>query len=119
VSKTSKISFAPEQDQPVRYMERTRNYYLGLGYDNPYVWAHFIDVPFTPLKKLLSRFVLALVTTVVPFDSSKGSQGQSALYNSIAKLYLPYQQSIAGEVDLRIAHVGIDCKHANMEDGNC
>lgn len=119
MSKTSELEFAAEQDQPVRYMERTRNYYLGLGYDNPYVWAHFIDVPFTPLKKPLSRSVLTLVTTAVPFDSSKGPQGQGAPYNSIAKFYRPYQQSIAGEVDLRIAHVGIDRQHANMEDGNC
>ena len=51
MSKTSELIFAPEQDQPIRYMDRTRSYYLGLGYENPYVWAHYIDVPFTPLKK--------------------------------------------------------------------
>lgn len=39
--KTSELEFAAEQDQPVRYIERTRSYYLVLGYDNPYVWAHY------------------------------------------------------------------------------
>ena len=28
----AEIRFAPEFDQPVRYMLRTRSYYLGLGY---------------------------------------------------------------------------------------
>ena len=117
--KTSELEFAPEQDQPVRYMERTRSYYLGLGYENPYVWAHYIDVPFSPLRKPLAQSVLSLITTAVPYDSDKGPQGQGAPYNSTAKFYQPYQQSIEGEIDLRIAHVGIDRKNANMEDSNC
>ena len=119
MSKTSELEFAPEQDQPVRYMERTRSYYLGLGYENPYVWAHYFDVPFAPLKKPLAQSVLGLITTAVPYDSNKGPQGQGAPYNSTAKFYQPYQQSTEGEVDLRIAHVGIDRKNANMEDSNC
>lgn len=119
MSKTSELEFAPEQDQPVRYIERTRSYYLGLGYENPYVWAHYVDVPFTPLKKPLAQSVLGLITTAVPYDSDKGPQGQGAPYNSTAKFYEPYQQSIEGKVDLRIAHVGIDRKNANMEDSNC
>ena len=117
--KTSELVFAPEQDQPVHYMERTQKYYLGLGYENPYVWAHYIDVPFSPLKKSLAQSVLALITTAVPFDSDKGAQGQGAPYNAKAKFYQPYQQSIEGDIDLRIAHVGIDRKNANMEDSNC
>ena len=56
----AEIRFAAEFDQPVRYMLRTRSYYLGLGYENPYVWAHYIDAPFAPLKKLLSASRLAL-----------------------------------------------------------
>ena len=119
MSKTSEFEFAPEQDQPVRYIERTRSYYLGLGYENPYVWAHYIDVPFSPLKKPLTQSVLGLITTAVPYDLDKGPQGQGAPYNSTAKFYQPYQKSIEGKVDLRIAHVGIDRKNANMEDSNC
>jgi hypothetical protein len=115
----SELTFAPELDQPVRYIERTRNYYLGLGYDNPYVWAHFIDTPFTPPVKPLNQSVVGLITTAVPFDPDKGPQGQGAPYNAAAKFYQPYKKSIAGDVDLRIAHVGIDRKNANMEDMNC
>ena len=34
--------FAPDYDSPLEYMRRTREYYLALGYDNPYRWAHYI-----------------------------------------------------------------------------
>ena len=119
MSKTSELVFAPELDQPVRYMERTRSYYLGLGYENPYVWAHYIDAPFTPLKKPLNQSILGLITTAVPFDASKGNQGPGAPYNAAAKFYQPYQHSIDGDIDLRIAHVGIDRNNANMEDMPC
>ena len=119
MSKAFELVFAPELDQPVRYIERTRSYYLGLGYDNPYAWAHYIDVPFSPLKKPLHQSVLGLITTAVPFDSTKGNQGPGAPYNAAAKFYQPYQKSVDGDIDLRIAHVGIDRKNADMEDANC
>ncbi len=117
--KTSELIFAPEQDQPVRYIERTRSYYLGLGYENPYVWAHYGDVPFSPLQKPLAQSVLGLITTAVPYDPNKGDQSQGAPYNAAAKFYQPYQQSLNRDIDLRIAHVGVDRQNANMEDSNC
>jgi len=119
MSKTSELIFAPEQDQPIRYIERTRSYYLGLGYENPYVWAHYGDVPFCLLQKPLSQSVLGLITTAVPYDPNKGSQGQGAPYNAAAKFYQPYQQSLNRDIDLRIAHVGVDRQNADMEDSNC
>jgi len=119
MSKASELVFAPEQDQPVRYMERTRSYYLGLGYENPYVWAHYGDVPFSPLQKPLAQSVLGLITTAVPYDPNKGDQSQGAPYNAAAKFYQPYQQSLNRDIDLRIAHVGVDRQNANMEDSNC
>jgi hypothetical protein len=119
MTKNSELIFASELDQPVRYIERTRNYYLGLGYETPYVWAHYPDVPFSRLKKPLNQSTLALVTTAVPFDPSKGLQGPGAPYNASAKFYEPYSRSINDDMDLRIAHVGIDRRNANMEDANC
>jgi hypothetical protein len=119
MTKNSELLFAPELDQPIRYIERTRNYYLGLGYETPYVWAHYSDVPFTPLSKPLNQSVLGLVTTAVPFDASKGPQGSGAPYNAAAKFYEPYSRSVDEDPDLRIAHVGIDRRNANTEDVNC
>jgi hypothetical protein len=90
-----------------------------LGYDNPYTWAHYIEVPFAPLQKPLNQSVLGLITTAVPYDPDKGLQGPGAPYNAAAKFYQPYQNSVAGDIDLRIAHVGIDRKNANMEESDC
>ena len=119
MAKHSELLFAPELDQPVRYIERTRNYYLGLGYETPYVWAHYLDVPFTSLQKPLDQSILGLVTTAVPFDASKGPQGPGAPYNAAAKFYDPYIYPINENADLRIAHVGVDRLNANMQDSNC
>jgi hypothetical protein len=47
----------------VRYIDKTREYYAGEGYAKPYRWAHFDDIPFTPLTKPLGRCRVGLVTT--------------------------------------------------------
>ena len=47
----------------VRYIDKTREYYIGEGYANPYRWAHFDDIPFTPLAKPLAECTVGLVTT--------------------------------------------------------
>lgn len=65
---------SPETAAPVPYMERTRNYYRALGYDNDYVWAHFDDVPFARLTKPLAQTRIALVTTAGPPDRSNRDQ---------------------------------------------
>jgi hypothetical protein len=74
--------FAPEFDAPIDYMRRTRDYYLALGYDNPYRWAHYTDAPFAPLRKPLKDSTLALITTAAPYQPDKGDQGPGALYNA-------------------------------------
>ena len=50
----------------VGYIERTRDYYAAQGYEKPYRWAHFADVPFAPLPKPLAECRVALVTTARP-----------------------------------------------------
>ena len=47
----------------VRYIDKTREYYRGEGYDKPYRWAHFDDIPFARLAKPLSACRVGLVTT--------------------------------------------------------
>ncbi len=47
----------------VSYMDRSREFYAAQGYDKPYQWAHYDDVPFTPLKKQLAQTRIGLVTT--------------------------------------------------------
>lgn len=57
-------------EAPIRYMERTRNYYRALGYDNDYVWAQHDTSPFTRLAKPLGECKVALITTAGPPDRS-------------------------------------------------
>ena len=47
----------------VRYIDKTREYHRGEGYSTPYRWAHFDDMPFTPLPRPLARCRVGLVTT--------------------------------------------------------
>jgi hypothetical protein len=105
-------------DEPIAYLQRTRDWYLALGYGNPYVWAHYAEVPFQALRKPLAESVLTLVTTAAPYQPDKGAQGPGAPYNAAAKFYVPYSGDTAQDHDLRIAHVAIDRKHTSMEDSN-
>ncbi len=109
-------NFSPEDDVPVRYMQRTRDWYLALGYDNPYLWAHYLDVPFQPLAKPLAQTTVALITTAAPYQPDKGKQGPGSAYNAAAKFYAVYAGESAQDHDVRIAHVAIDRKHTSMED---
>lgn len=103
-------------NQPISYMQRTRDWYLALGYGNPYRWAHHHDVPFQPLAKPLDQCTVALITTASPFDPAKGNQGPGAPYNAAAKFYQVYSGDTSQDHDLRISHVAIDRKHTSMTD---
>jgi hypothetical protein len=108
------IAHAPEA--PIDYMRRTRDWYLALGYDNPYQWAHFRNVPFQPLRKPLGHSRVTLITTAAPYQADKGDQGPGAPYNAHAKFFSVYSGDTATDHDLRIAHVAIDRKHTSMQD---
>lgn len=105
-------------DLPIRYIDRSRAYYLALGYDNPYRWAHNREVPFTPLDTPLTRSRVSLITTAAPFKPDAGDQGPWAPYNASAKFTEVYSMPIDPPPDLRISHVGYDRKHTSAEDIN-
>jgi D-proline reductase (dithiol) PrdB len=112
------LGFASDEDVPIPYMTRTRDWYLALGYGNPYRWAHYAEVPFTPLAKPLAEMTVALLTTASPYDPSKGEQGVGAPYNAEAKFYKVYSGDVTIDHDVRISHVAIDRKNTTMEDSN-
>lgn len=112
------LDFAPDDDRPIAYMQRTRDWYLALGYDNPYRYAHYTEVPFAPLRKPLAQSTVALLTTAAPYQPEQGPQGPGAPYNARAKFYVPYTMDTAEDHDVRISHVAIDRKHTSMEDSN-
>ena len=113
----SRVVFAADHDVPIPYMQRTREYYLALGFP-AYRWAHFADVPFTPLRRPLDQARVALITTAAPYQPEAGDQGPGAPYNAGAKFYKVYSVPSSSEPDLRISHVGYDRRHTTAEDLN-
>jgi D-proline reductase (dithiol) PrdB len=103
-------------DQPIRYIDRTRSYYQALGFGEPYHWAHYADVPFTPLRKPLAQSRVTIVTTAAPYQPDKGDQGPGAPYNAAAKFFDVYSLATDRDPDLRISHVSIDRQHTTAED---
>ena len=110
------MQFSPEDNQPIRYMERTRTYYAALGYTTAYRWASFADVPFTRLAQPLGTCRIALVTTAAPYEAAHGDQSPAAPYNGRAKFFTPYSLPIDPAPDLRISHVAYDRQHTTAGD---
>jgi D-proline reductase (dithiol) PrdB len=110
------LGFAPDDDAPIPYMARTREYYQAIGYTTPYRWAHHVDAPFQPLHKPLARSRVAIITTAAPFDPSKGDQGPGAKYNGGAKFYSVYDGDSSKTHDLRISHIAYDRVHTSADD---
>src|SRR5579883_2100994 len=110
------FGFAPDYDSPVPYMQRTRAYYAAIGYTTPYRWAHFIEAPFTPLRKPLAEARVAIITTAAPYRADKGDQGPGAPYNGGAKFYRVYSGDTSQTHDLRISHIGYDRTHTTATD---
>ncbi len=112
------FGFAPEYDMPIRYIDRTRAWYLALGYGNPYRYAQFAEVPFTTLAKPLAESRVALLTTAARYQPDKGAQDSRSAYNAAAKFYDVYSGDTAVDHDLRVSHVGVDRLHLS-DDSNC
>lgn len=104
------------EDVPISYRSRVKEYYLALGYETPYRWAHFNEVPFTPLKKPLSSSTVAIITTAAPFKSAAGEQGPGADYNGAAKFFSVYEMDSSVDADLRISHIAYDRQHTTATD---
>lgn len=90
----------PEAAQPhVRYIDKTRAYYLSQGYEKPYAWANNASAPFTPLRKPLAASTVTLISTSEiaingdpRFDDNPETRAQGNVYGvpsdtPTAKLY--------------------------------
>ena len=102
---------APDDDQPIRYIERTHAWYGALGYGNPYRYSQFDEVPFTLLRKPLADCRVMLMTTAAPYNPDHGDQGLGAPYNAAAKFYEVYAGETELDHDLRVSHVAVDQAH--------
>lgn len=116
VSPDSSLGFASDEDVPIPYMARTREYYQAIGYTTPYRWAHYVAAPFQPLRKPLDQSRVTIITTAAPFDPARGDQGPGAKYNGGAKFYSVYDGDTSKAHDLRISHIAYDRVHTSAED---
>jgi hypothetical protein len=84
----------------VRYIDKTRDYYAREGYTTPYRWAHFDDIPFTPLAKPLAQSRVGLVTT-----SEMGMRDESPRPNVARDVYsLPTDAPVERLVSRKAAY---------------
>jgi hypothetical protein len=105
-----------QNSAPVNYMQRMRDYYLALGYSNPYQWAHNPDVPFQALTKPVRASRIGLVTTAAPLKPGAGDQGPGAPYNAAAKFYRVYAGDASRDDFLGISHVSYDRDYTTADD---
>ena len=104
------------ESKPLPYMERIKEYYIGLGYGTPYRWAKLDEIPFIPLRKPLSKVRIGIITTASLFNPANGNQGPGAPYNGKAKFFTTYAKPISPFPDIRISHIAIDRAHTIASD---
>lgn len=98
----------------VKYIDRTRDYYLSQGYEKPYEWAHFDDVPFSKLKKPLSECKIALAST--SDFAVKGGEVDHVSQQAIGNVYSIPADTPAERIYSQQEHYDI---HAtNLDDPN-
>ena len=71
----------------VRYMDRIRDYYLSQGYEKPYEWANYDQVPFAPLKKPLSDSRVILFSTSDVSVRREDGDALSAAETTVGEVY--------------------------------
>lgn len=71
----------------VEYMKRIRDYYLSQGYEKPYAWAHYEDVPFAAPRRPLSESRVTLFSTSDVSVTSGDGSGPSAAETTVGNVY--------------------------------
>lgn len=106
-----------DDDVPIAYLRRVRDYYLALGYGTPYRWAHSIEVPFVRLRRPLATARVAIVTTAALRRPGQDDLGTAMAYSAAAKFFAVYSGDASRDDHaLRIDHVAIDAVHTTGAD---
>ncbi|MEP1122441.1 MAG: glycine/sarcosine/betaine reductase selenoprotein B family protein [Ilumatobacter sp.] len=74
----------------VSYIDKSREYYQAQGFEHPYRWAAFDEVPFSPSSKPLNESRVAVVTTsfLHHHDSAHGAPatGKVVYHHPVAEV---------------------------------
>jgi len=86
--------FNPAYRGFVSYIDKSREFYLNKGYNNPYRWATHSDAPFTALAKPLSESRIGVITTAAP-DEEGGINRR--VYSAVAShlVFMAYPPNTA------------------------
>lgn len=103
-------------------MARTRRYYEAQGYETPYTWAHFDDVPFTPLSKPLHDATLTLITTSALYARTRADAREVASGSSTQPPERLYADDLSWDkkethLDDRGSYFPVDELKARVADG--
>lgn len=115
-AKTNALGFTAAHDVAVPYLERSREYYLAMGYPKPYEWAHLGEVAFAPLEQPLSQTNITVITTAAPIEPGKGDQGANAAMNPAAAFDRVYSAPSQDAPTLGISHLHYDRGHTDAAD---
>lgn len=122
----------PDAPRPyVRYIDKTRAYYLSQGYAKPYNWAQNDSAPFTPLVKPLAASTVTIISTSEiaikddpRFDDNAETKAQGNVYGvpsdtPAARLYSRTQSydRYATSLDDPNAYFPIDRLHEAAAEG--
>ncbi len=63
----------------IEYIQRTKRFYEAQGFEQPYQWSQFEDIPFTAPRKPVTEARIAIVTTAIhPDDANTVMIGREA-----------------------------------------
>ena len=71
--------------EPVKYMQRSREYYFAQGFEKSYQWAQNDDIPWHPPRKPLNQCTVTFVTTAVP-DGTISKLSRTATSHKISDM---------------------------------
>jgi len=109
------LGFAPDDDAPIPYMARTRDYYQAIGLRDAYRWAHYVDAPFHLLRKPLSLSRVAIVTTAPRSILPRATKPRREIQWR-RQIHSVYDGDTSKPHDLRISHIAYDRIHSSADD---
>ena len=95
---------------PIDYMQRTKDYYLGLDMAIPINGPVLMKFLLPNLSKSCPKMRIAIITTAAPYQPDKGDQGPEQLITRQLNSFV-YRLPIEPEPDLRVSHIAIDSSY--------
>ena len=100
----------------VRYIDKTRAYYLSQGYSKPYAWADNETAPFAPLRKPLASSTLTIISTSEIAIKDDPRFADDAETKAVGNVYTVPSDTPASKLYSRTK--SYDCYATSLDDAN-